>query len=150
MINLKPTWKQHPLALAGHVEEVSTEWVYQYWGSDVSPHIEYEDGTGSFLPGLWDRIVEEGLKNPLIIRVGIESQTMRLEAGNHRIQVLREHGVEKVPVTIEIKAHCGPEAANPHTDATTVFPLPPEGILVTSLEHEYMAPSKVFRGYTLR
>lgn len=148
MTDLIPTWKQHPLTRAGHVEELPTEWVYQYWGSDVTPHIEYEDGTGSLLPGLWERIQAEGLVDPLIIRVGIVSQTMRLEAGNHRIQVLREHGVEKVPVTIEITAFCGPDAPNPHTDATKVFLLPPEGILVSSLEHEYLAPSKVFKAGT--
>lgn len=148
MTDLTPTWKQHPLALRGHVEEVPTEWVYQYWGSDVTTNTSYKEQDESSLPWLWERITEEGLKDPLVIRVGIESKTMRLETGNHRIQILREYGVEKVPVTIEIKAHCGPEAANPHTDATKVFPLPPEGILVTSLEQEYMAPSKVFKAGT--
>jgi hypothetical protein len=144
-MEITPTWKHHPLAIAGKVEELPIEFVWQYWGSDVSPHIEYDDGTGSFLPGLWERILDEGLEDPLIIRVGLLSKTMRLEAGNHRIQVLREHGVAKVPVTVEIREYCGPGAPDSHTDATKVFPLPPEGILVTSLQDTYLAPSKVFK-----
>lgn len=144
-MEIKPVWKEHELTKAGVVEELPLEWVWQYWGKDVTEHIEYEDGTGSYLPGLWDRLLKEGMTDPLIIRVGLENKKMRLESGNHRIQVLRQHGVKTVPVTIQVRNLCGPSAPGPMTDATLNFEWPEEGIKISKMTKEFMAPSEVFK-----
>lgn len=144
---MKAVWKEHPLALAGVVEELPIEWVWQYRGYDVTEHIEYGDGTGSELPGLWERLQKEGMTDPLIMRVGLNNKKFRLEAGNHRIQVLKQHGITTVPVTVQVRHECGPLAPGPMTDAEAVYDFPEEGIKISEMTVEYVKPSDVFWGF---
>jgi hypothetical protein len=143
--DIQPAWKEHALAQSGVVEEVPLEFVWQYWSYDVTNgDIEYEDGSHSDMDGLWDKLCEEGLRDPLIIRVGLKNKKVRLEAGNHRIQVLRQHGITTVPVTVQVRHLCGPHAPEPMNDATAVFDFPASGIRVVDVTKEYMRPSEVF------
>lgn len=141
---MKPTWKEHQLTKAGVVEELPLEWVWQYFSYDVTSHTQDEDGTEVSLTGLWKAIEANGMRDPLIIRVGLENRKMRLEAGNHRIQLLRKHGIEKVPVAVQVRHLCGPNAPGPMTDATVVFDLPKGGIKISEITSEYMKPSDMF------
>lgn len=123
---------------------VPTEWVWQYWGRDVSPMAEFVDKTPATLDELWENILQDGLHDPLIMRVGVHSNTFRLEAGNHRIQVLHAHGVERIPLTVQVRELCGPDAPDPMTDATHNFDGTNE-ILIDNMSREYMKPSDVFK-----
>ena len=78
-MEIRPTWENHPLYAEGVIELVPTEWIWRYWGTDVSP-VDFD--------ALWKSIEEEGMYDPLIMRVGIKNKKFRLEAGNHRIQLL--------------------------------------------------------------
>ncbi len=140
----KPVWKEHPLYLTGAVEEVPIAWVWQYWTADVTANIENMHHTQVDMTGLWDILLAEGMRDPLIIRVGLENKRIRLEAGNHRIQLLRAHGVELVPVTIQVRHLCGQNAPGAMTDGTVAFDFPPEGLKITEITQEYMKPSDVF------
>jgi hypothetical protein len=120
-MEIKPIWKNHPLSLDGFVELVPTDWLYAIRGKDVSPPADLKDGALVDMKTLWSNIQSEGLFDPVVIRVGEKSKTFRLEAGNHRIQVFKKHGVEFTPTYVEVTEYCGPDASNVMTDATHNF-----------------------------
>jgi len=144
MPEIKPLWKNHLLYGQGKIELVPTEWVWQYYGPDVSPLADLKDGTLVDLEGLWRNICDEGLHDPLIMRVGIQNKKFRLEAGNHRIQVFRAHGISEVPVTVQLRDECGPHVGDVMTDASHNFDAQDE-VLVSTITEEYKKPSEVFK-----
>lgn len=141
---LKETWKDHPLYKQGKIELIPTEWVWKYWGRDVSPKTSLLDGTVVDLSTLWKNILDIGLHNPLIMRVGLKNNKFRLEAGNHRIQVFHKHGVKMIPLTVQVREECGPHLGDAMTDATHNFNAS-EGFLISKITEEYMKPSEVFK-----
>ena len=143
-MDIKETWKEHPLYKQGKIELIPTDWVWQYWGPDVSPNADLMDGTIVTLDELWENILEVGLCNPLIMRVGLANKKFRLEAGNHRIQMLHKHGVKLTPLTIQVRDECGPHVTDVMTDASHNFDAS-EGFLISKITEEYMKPSEVFK-----
>lgn len=141
---IEEKWKTHPLTLQGHVELVPTEWVYAYYGTDVTPQTNLKDGTIVDMETLWEDIKSEGLHDPFIMRVGVYSKTFRLESGNHRIQVFHKHRVPFVPLAVEIKDECGPDATDGMTDATHNFPFT-DDINLPDVQRRYCKPSYVFK-----
>lgn len=137
-------WKDHPLTKQEVVELIPTNWLFKIYGTDVTPQTNLMDGTLVDLETLWNNILEEGLHNPLIIRVGRVNKKFRLESGNHRIQVFKKHGVEHVPATVQIQDECGPHVQNVMTDASHNFDFGGD-VDVTSLKNGHMKPSSVFR-----
>lgn len=143
-MQIKESWKEHPLYKQGLIEMVPTEWVWQYWGRDVSPMAGFIDKTPATLDELWRNILGEGLYNPLVMRVGVKDRNFRLESGNHRIQVLHKHGVREIPVVVQVREECGPHLEDVMTDATHNFH-DEEEILIQGITQEYMRPSDVFQ-----
>lgn len=144
-MQIKEAWKSHSLYKQGKVELVPTEWVWKYWGRDVSPKTDLSDGSMVNLNELWENILDVGLQDPLIMRVGLKDNNFRLESGNHRIQVLYKNGVKKIPLTVQVKKECGPQAEDLMTDASHNF-VSEKGFLVREITEEYMRPSEVFAG----
>ncbi|MEK7101708.1 MAG: hypothetical protein AAB882_00965 [Patescibacteria group bacterium] len=105
---------------------------------------DLKDGTLVDLDGLWDNICEEGLHDPLIMRVGLENSKFRLEAGNHRIQVFHQHKIETVPLTVQVRNECGPHLGDVMTDASHNFDAGDE-FLISKITEEYMKPSEIFK-----
>ncbi|MCD5380975.1 MAG: ParB N-terminal domain-containing protein, partial [Candidatus Pacebacteria bacterium] len=143
-MKIKVGWKNHDLYKAGLIEMVPTNWVYNHWGTDVTPQAELLDGTPADLDELWENILQDGLGEPLIMRVGILNNKFRLEAGNHRIQLFHKYGVGEIPVVVQVRERCGPEEADVMTDATHNFNNENE-LLISEITNEYMKPSEVFR-----
>ena len=139
-----PKWKTHPLTLAGHVELVPTDWLYQYRGSDVTPNVDLLDGTIVDMEKLWLNIQKDGLYDPVIIRVGKDNKKFRLESGNHRIQMFKKYGVAFTPATVEIKDICGPNAVSVMTDATHNFNFI-EKINLSGINNGFIKPSLIFK-----
>lgn len=140
---IKEKWREHPLYKEGKVELVPTDWVWKYRGADVSPEADLMDGTIVSMDVLWENILEVGLCEPLIMRVGLRNKKFRLESGNHRIQVLHAHGVMMVPLTVEVRAECGPHMQDVMTDATHNFDAP-NGFLIAEVTENFMKPRNVF------
>jgi hypothetical protein len=140
---IKEVWREHPLYKQGKVELLPTDWVWKYYGRDVTPEVDLLDGKIVSMDKLWENMLEVGLHNPLIIRVGLKNRKFRLEAGNHRIQVFHQHGVLFVPVTVQVHEVCSPSEKDAMTNATYNFDLP-DGLLISEITDEYMAPSQVF------
>lgn len=144
MKDIQPLWHSHPLYAQGKIEIVPTAWVWKYYGTDVSPMADLMDGTLIDLEGLWANICEEGLHDPLIMRVGLKNKKFRLEAGNHRIQVFHQHGIPMIPMTVQVRSECGPFAKDVMTDASHNFDAGDE-FLISEITEDYMKPSEVFR-----
>ncbi len=143
-MEIKPLWREHPLYEEGKIELVPTEWVWQYWGHDVCKNVGLPDGTRVDLDTFWEILLEEGLQDPLIMRVGVKNKMMRLEAGNHRIQLFHKHNVDMIPVTVQLRDECGPHLGDVMNDATHNFDASDE-LLVSTIPSEYMKPSNVFK-----
>ena len=141
---IKELWKNNPLYKQGKIELVPTDWVWKYYGKDVSPVANLMNGTIVDLDALWKNICEEGLYDPFIMRVGIKNRRFRLESGNHRIQVFYKNGVKMIPVTVQIREECGPHADDVMTDAQHNFDFNNE-IMISNITNEYMKPSEVFK-----
>ena len=142
-MEIKNTWKAHPLAKQDLIELVPTDWLYKIRGVDVSPIGDLMDGTPVGLDDLWNNISEEGLHDPLIVRVGRINRKYRLESGNHRIQVFKKRGVILSPAVVQIQDECGPHLDNVMTDASHNFDLSPS-IDTTRLTNGYAKPSTIF------
>lgn len=54
---------------------------------------EYDD--------LWKELNTVGMKTPLEILISDENNRMRLDSGNHRIQLFKKYSISPVPCTIE-------------------------------------------------
>ncbi len=137
-------WRDHPLSLQGKVELVPTAWVWQYRGADPSPYADVMDGTFVDAEMLWQDLLKTGMHMPFIMRVGLKNKKFRLEAGNHRIQLYYEHGVPMIPVAVQVKEECGPQAPDVMTEATHNFDAGDE-FLISEITEEYMRPSEVFK-----
>ena len=144
MTQIKEAWKEHPLYKQGKIGLVPTEWAWRYWGKDVTPEASLEDGTVVDLEVLWRDLLEEGMYEPLIMRVGLKNKKFRLESGNHRIQLFHKYGIPMIPVTVQVHEICGPLEKDQMTNATYYFDAP-EGFLTTTKTDEYMKPSEVFK-----
>lgn len=120
-MSIEPKWRDHHWTKLGVVELVPTEWVHRFYGRDVSPKADLMDGALVELDELWADLQKNGLHEPLLFRVGVRDRQMRLEAGNHRIQVFHDHDVSYVPLAGQVRPTCGPEREDVWTDAQRVY-----------------------------
>lgn len=144
---MKEAWRENKDFDQSKIELLPIEWVWQWRGTNPSKMIDL-DGESVDLDGLWEKIKINGILVPLIIRVGMENKKFRLETGNHMIQVLKQYGIEKVPVTVQVRDICGPEAVDVMTEATHNFDWGDE-VVISERTSEYMKPSEVFRSFSV-
>lgn len=143
-MKIKELWKNNILYKQGKIELVPTDWVWNYYGKDVSSKTNLMDGTLVHLDDLWENICKEGLYDPFVIRVGIKNKKFRLESGNHRIQAFHKNHIKMIPVTVQIKEECGPHVIDIMTDAQHNFDFNSD-IIITDHINEYVKPSSVFK-----
>ena len=142
MIDMKDSWKNNPDFDQNKIELVPVDWIWKYRGENPSKLIALENGDVD-LDGLWEDIEINGLLVPLIIRVGTKNKKFRLEAGNHVIQLFKKHNITEVPVTVQLRNICGPEAVDVMTEATHNFDWGDE-VSMPAITTEYMKPSEIF------
>lgn len=142
---MKETWRYNKDFDQDKIELLPIEWVWQYRGINPSKMIDLGDESID-LDGLWQKMQINGILVPLIMRIGIVNKKFRLETGNHMIQVLKEHGIKEIPVTVQVRNICGPEALDVMTEATHSFDWGDE-VIISESTSEYMKPSEVFRGF---
>lgn len=143
-MQIKESWKNSLLYKQGKVELVPTDWVWKYWGRDVSPMTNLMDGTLVDMDTLWEHISENGMHEPLIMRIGLKNKKFRLEAGNHRIQLFHKHNIKMIPLTVEVRDECGPHTSDVMNDASHNFDFDDQ-ILISDSKEKYLKPSEVFR-----
>jgi len=83
-------------------ELVDLNFIWRFRNKDATDYTFVED-THVTMPELRNVLLEQGLRDPLILRISTNGQrgTIRLEEGNHRIQVLRVFNTH-VPLVIEL------------------------------------------------
>jgi hypothetical protein len=146
--HIKETWKSHPLFESGKIELIPTDVIARFRGVDVSEKTTLKDGTEVDMDALWENILAEGLHDPVIIRVGIQNKMMRLEAGNHRIQLYQQHHIPFIPTTVQLRDECGPHVSDTMNDGSHNFDASGD-LLLDSIPEEYVRPSEALRGMTL-
>lgn len=55
---------------------------------------------------LMNDIMQNGIRDPLMLGVGVYSRKIRLETGNHRIYLLPRMGVQELPVVARVSNYC--------------------------------------------
>lgn len=89
---------EHP-GLKGKIDMVSVEWMLEMGNPAPRETADSGDGSGArvSLEALWESLMREGMRDPIIIGVGRVSRMARLESGNHKARLLLENGVLYAP-----------------------------------------------------
>ena len=111
--------------LKEEIEVVSLEWLLEM----SNPHPSENTDLGSDKPGAIVSMVElskdikkRGLKEPLVIAVGLTTGRARLEAGNHRVRILLEMGLLHAPAVCWVgSSHIGFEDNGRHAGREVKF-----------------------------
>lgn len=110
--------------LAGKIEIVSLEWLWEMSNPDPSETTDL----GAEKPGvvsmsdLSKDLKKRGLREPMVIAVGVSTGRARLEAGNHRIRILMEQGFLHAPAVCWVGAsHIGFENNGRHDGRVVRF-----------------------------
>lgn len=111
--------------LAGKIEIVSLEWLLEMANPDPSETTDLgaeRPGVVVSMADLAKDLKKRGLREPLVIAVGVSSGRARLEAGNHRIRVLMEQGFLHAPAVCWVGAsHIGFEGNGAHDGRAVRF-----------------------------
>lgn len=100
------SWMNHPWSQTGMVEEISTSFLKQICNPDAKPFTDDLDGYIKEQSIIFDNIEKTGMRDPLLIVVSLKHKTIRLEAGNHRIDEAIKRGYTHLPVaTLIIEEH---------------------------------------------
>ncbi len=100
------TWMEHPWSKTGMVEEVSTSFLKKIRNPDAKPFTDDLDGYIKEQSVIFDNIEKQGMRDPLLIVISLKHKTIRLEAGNHRIDEAIKRGYTHLPVaTLIIEEH---------------------------------------------
>lgn len=132
------------------------EWVPTRWLLALSnPEATAETDLGTWEPNaplvgfeeLYANLLETGMRDPFIVGVGRVTRRVRLEAGNHRVHVLLQHGILLAPAVAYVGdssiTHLGNGA---HEGALTDLKLPlATDILGPYPIKEYLKLSSVLR-----
>lgn len=111
--------------LAGKIEIVSLEWLLEMANPDPSDTTDLgaeRPGMVVSMADLAKDLKKRGLREPMVIAVGVSTGRARLEAGNHRIRVLMEQGFLHAPAVCWVGAsHIGFEGNGRHEGRVVKF-----------------------------
>ena len=98
MILSKTPWKSHPWNKSKQVELISVDFLLKY--CNPSPTNETDLHTGEIVHQdvVWENIKEEGMHEPLMLRINPGSNEIRLESGNHRVRLAKRDKLLFLPV----------------------------------------------------
>jgi hypothetical protein len=95
-------WKQHPWALNDLVLEMEVSFLKKIANLEATDHTDLLNGDIVHQDLVWNNIKEEGLQEPLLIIIGYDNKTIRLESGNHRITTAIADGYTHLPVAVQV------------------------------------------------
>jgi hypothetical protein len=146
-LGYQSAWARSQLGMYGKIIDlVPTAWLLAI--ACPTPAEKTELGFGSEwvgLDGLWKNVVEQGLRDPMLISVSLKTGHGRMEAGNHRIRLAEWAGLPFMPAIVlagNIEIH---DPGN----GTHLFDLRADLLLEINPEADFsdriMAPTEVFR-----
>lgn len=99
-------WKKHPWNVGNQTEEVSVHFLNKIRNKKATTETDDLDGFIKDQVTIFNNIEKEGMRDPLLIVISLKHKTIRLESGNHRIQVAIDKGYTHLPVaTLIIQEH---------------------------------------------
>lgn len=119
---------QHPV-IGKYVEWVPVNWLQRL----ANPHAGKATDLGTWVPDaplvgleeLYQNMLVHGMRDPFLIGVGRNDRRIRLEAGNHRVQVLQSKGILIAPAVAYIgDTAISHEGNGVHPGEVTVLKLP--------------------------
>lgn len=93
-------WKDHPWNNNNQVEEIKISFIEKIRNKESLPTTDDIDGIIKSQSVVFDNIEKNGMRDPLLIVISSKYKTIRLEAGNHRIQEAKKRGYTHLPVAV--------------------------------------------------
>ena len=84
------------------VQQIDVQFLKKIANPEATNHTDLLNGDIVHQDLVWENIKEEGLQEPLLIVIGYDDKTIRLESGNHRIKTAIADGYTHLPVAIQI------------------------------------------------
>lgn len=93
----------HPV-LGSFIEWVPAMWLLSISNPNPTDTTDLGDGTKQQydMDTLLKHMLEHGMRDPFLVGVGRVTRRVRLEAGNHRVRVLMDHGIFWLPAVAYI------------------------------------------------
>jgi hypothetical protein len=120
-----------------YIEMVPTGFLYNIRNKDATNWTTNQSGEKMTMDELKQSIEEEGFIDPFII--SICGDKIRLEEGNHRIQIAKEIGEEKLPAVVKILKKFPMNKHHKHE-----YDLPEE-FVINIPDKEFAKPSEVLK-----
>lgn len=93
-------WEKHPWAANNLVCELSLRFLRKITNPSADDYTDMLSGEIVHRDIVWKDIIDNGLHEPLLIVLGYDNKTIRLESGNHRIKNAIEDGYTHLPVAL--------------------------------------------------
>lgn len=87
------------VALQGHKYGACIEYLPTAWLNSIAAPVP----TPTDMAELWRNLCTNGLRDPLVLGVG-KDNTLRLDAGNHRVKLFAKYGIKALPVIAKVGA----------------------------------------------
>ncbi len=147
-------WQKHPWNKANQVEEVSVQFLKSIANPEATEITDDLDGSHKHQSEIFTSIESQGMRDPLLVVISQKHQTIRLEAGNHRIKVAIERGYTHLPIaTLIIDEKLLREGNGHHTfdareliDFSKLVPNPyPYQMTLANIALDHNAREKIFK-----
>ena len=93
-------WETHPWNDYGLVKLFPTEFLKKYSNKTPSKYTNMSSGEIVKQEKVWADILENGMDEPMQLIIGTKDKTLRLESGNHRINMALKHGITHLPTVV--------------------------------------------------
>lgn len=90
-------WKEHPWSKFENVYDTDINLIHSIANPKATDYTDLLNGDVVHQERVWENIEKEGMQEPLLIIIGYDKQTIRLESGNHRIKVAKDKGYTHLP-----------------------------------------------------
>ncbi len=86
-----------------HIEFISTDYLLSLANPAPKRHTNNLNGRTVNMSELWLEMLQQGMRDPLILRISAESKTIRLETGNQRVYLFKQRGITMIPTVLQIE-----------------------------------------------
>jgi hypothetical protein len=88
----------------GHlIEMVPTKWLLSIANPNPTNYSDLKNGKLVYMDTLYQDMLKNGMGDPLILGVGLSTNRVRLESGNHRVRIFDSKGIKLTPVVALVK-----------------------------------------------
>lgn len=94
--------KEHPWAKSGMVVQFPIDMLKTIANQNATNETDLLCGKVVAQEDVWNDIIKTGMAEPLLIVIGYKQKTIRLESGNHRVNLAYADGFTHLPVVIQV------------------------------------------------